>query len=227
MKLKKITQPTRRRYDEACAATHAMDIIGERWAVPVIRELSLGPRRFSDIKRSINGISANALTQRLASLERAGVVERNTLPPPASVPVYQLTQWGRETGPLLQMLGRWAVKSPDHDPSRPFSATSLMLSLRTMLDAQAAEDFSASIGFVLEGEDFFWSRRDGVLQVGRGMADDVDVLVKGTPEQVAEAVYTGVDQETAGLAISGDKKAWSRFVTLFPLPEKAPRVSSA
>lgn len=204
-----------------------MGIIGERWAVPVIRELSLGPRRFSDIKRGINGISANALTQRLTKLEQAGVLEKGILPPPASVQVYGLTPWGQETGPLLQMLGRWAVKSPDHDPSRPFSATSLMLSFRTMFTLDGAEDFSASIGFVLDGEDFYWTRRDGQLSVGRGMAEGVDVVIRGTPSAVAAQVYRGQRSAQSDISVSGDERVWMRFIGGFQMPEKAPRPDSA
>ena len=91
MKLEKVTgreeAASKRRYDDACAAAHAMDIVGERWALPVMRELMLGPRRFGELKASLNGISANVLTQRLEGLEAAGVVRRVKLPPPASVQV--------------------------------------------------------------------------------------------------------------------------------------------
>jgi DNA-binding HxlR family transcriptional regulator len=225
MKLRNITEgePPRRRYDEACAATHAMDIIGERWAVPVIRELSLGPRRFSDIRRSINGISANGLTRRLGDLEAVGVVEKATLPPPASVQVYRLTAWGKETGPLLQMLGRWAARSPDHDPTRPFSATSLMLSLRTMFDAEAAGKFAASIGFRLDGEDFFWTRsKSGDVAVGRGTAAAADLLVTGEPGDVAALIYGGHGDASERVAVKGKAAIWQRFRNCFELPEKAP-----
>ena len=126
MKLEKLTESRRgeakRRYDDACAATHGMDIIGERWALPVMRELMLGPRRFSELRRSLPALSANVLTQRLEGLEAAGIVRREKLPPPASVQVYALTPWGQEAGPVFQALGRWAARSPAHDPTRPFSA---------------------------------------------------------------------------------------------------------
>src|SRR5688500_7581829 len=147
---------TKRRYDDACAAAHGMDLIGERWAMPVIRELLLGPRRFSDLKRSLTGISANVLTQRLEGLEEAGILARRKLPPPASVQVYELTQWGYEAAPIFQALGRWAVRSPKHDPLRPFSAVSLMLSLRTMMSPAAAGDLAARIQLDMAGEHFFW-----------------------------------------------------------------------
>ena len=91
MESQKITKTrpseTKRRYDDACAATHGMDIIGERWALPVMRELMLGPRRFGELKASLHGISANVLTQRLDGLEAGGVVGGTRLAPPASVQV--------------------------------------------------------------------------------------------------------------------------------------------
>ena len=142
MQLEKVTTARRtedkRRYDDACAAAHGMDLIGERWSMPLIRELLLGPRRFSDLRASLRGISANVLTQRLEGLEAAGVLVRRKLPPPASVQVYELTPWGYEAAPIFQALGRWAVRSPHHDPTRPFSPVSLMLSLRTMFSDAAA-----------------------------------------------------------------------------------------
>src|SRR5262245_51979591 len=162
MELQKLTITRRnddkRRYDDACAAAHGMDLIGERWSMPLIRELLLGPRRFSDLKTSLNGISANILTQRLEGLEAAGVLIRRRLPPPASVQVYELTPWGYEAGPIFQALGRWAVRSPHHDATKPFTAVSLMLSLRTMLSPEAAGDMKARIQLVINGEPFFWAR---------------------------------------------------------------------
>ena len=89
MKLEKITKnPQRRRYDDACAAAHALDIVGERWALLVVRELMMGPKRFGDLRTSLPGISANVQTQRLEGLESAGVLARRKLPPPASTQVY-------------------------------------------------------------------------------------------------------------------------------------------
>ena len=148
-----------------------MDLIGERWSMPLIRELLLGPRRFGDLKTSLNGISANVLTQRLEGLEAAGVLVRRKLPPPASVQVYELTPWGYEAAPIFQALGRWAVRSPRHDPTRPFSPVSLMLSLRTMLSADAAGDLAARIQLDMAGEHFFWIREKGEVRIGRGEID--------------------------------------------------------
>src|SRR5918996_1530224 len=158
MKLEKITPVTelaaRRRYEDACGAAHALDLVGERWALLVIRELMLGPKRFSDLRADLPGISANVLTQRLEGLEASGLLVRRKLPPPASTQVYELTPWGYEAEPIVQSLGKWAARSPAHDPTLPISATSIMLSFRTMFDGARAGDFTAKIGFRLGAEDF-------------------------------------------------------------------------
>src|SRR5215208_5385443 len=126
MKSQKITlrEPhPRRSYEDACGAAHALDLVGERWALLVIRELLLGPKRFSDLRADLPGISANTLTHRLEGLEEIGLVVRRRLPPPANAQVYELTPWGYEAEPIIQTLGRWATRSPGHDPGLPLSAT--------------------------------------------------------------------------------------------------------
>src|SRR5690349_11129001 len=119
-----------------------------------MRELMLGPKRFSDLRVSLPGISANVLSQRLEGLEAAGVLTRRKLPPPAAAKIYELTEWGYESEPIFQALGRWAARSPAHDPSLPLSTTSFLLSLRTMLDPGRAEGIDARIGFRLSDEAF-------------------------------------------------------------------------
>ena len=136
------------------ATAHALDLVGERWALLVMRELIFGPKRFSDLRAGLPGISANVLTQRLEGLEQSGIVVRRRLPPPAAAQVYELTEWGYESEPIFQVLGRWAARSPSHDPTLPFGSNSLLLSLRTMLDPARAEGFAARIGFHLGAETF-------------------------------------------------------------------------
>ncbi len=215
----------KRRYDDACAAAHGMDLIGERWAMPVIRELLLGPRRFTDLKNSLTGISANVLTQRLEGLETAGILARRRLPPPASVQVYELTPWGYEAGPIFQALGRWAVRSPRHDKTRPFSAVSLMLSLRTMFNAEAAGDCSGRIVLRMGEETFFWVRGDGDAKIGRGEVENPDAVIAGDPSAIAGVVYAGrpLDEaiETGDLHVEGDRGLVRRLPGCFPLPEPA------
>ncbi len=95
-----------------------------------------GPKRFGDLRSGLPGVSANVLTQRLEGLEAAGILHKTRLAPPASVQVYELTEWGYESEPILQALGRWAARSPGHDPNLPISTNSFLLSLRTMLDGK-------------------------------------------------------------------------------------------
>jgi len=231
MKLQKITDDPeiaqKRRYDDACAATHGMDIIGERWTLPVMRELMLGPRRFSELRKSLPALSANVLTQRLTGLEDAGIVTRIKLPPPASVQVYGLTPWGQEAGPVFQTLGRWAARSPRHDPTRPFSAVSLMLSLRTMIDPARARGTTMRIAFNLGEEAFFLTLDDGAVAIGRGAVERPDLVMTGTPSGVAAAVYAGVSFDDLArdglLRIEGDRATAARFATFFPMPVKAPQ----
>jgi DNA-binding HxlR family transcriptional regulator len=234
MELEKVTAKTetrsRRHYEDACAAAHALDLVGERWALLVMRELMLGPKRFSDLRESLPGISANVLTQRLEGLEAAGVLIRRKLPPPASAQVYELTEWGYESEPIFQALGRWAARSPTHDPTLPFSAASLLLSLRTMLDAGRAQGLAARIGFRLsENETFLAHLADGRIEIARGPVEDAEVVFTGAPPVIAGAVYGGqplAALESAGaLAIEGDRTLAERFVGLFPLPPKAPRTA--
>jgi DNA-binding HxlR family transcriptional regulator len=202
-----------------------MDIFGERWALPVMRELMLGPRRFGELKGSINGISANVLTQRLEGLEAAGVLRRHRLPPPASVQVYELTQWGYEAGPIFQAMGRWAVKSPNHDPTRAFSPVSLMLSFRTMMDMEQARGLRARIGFRIGEDRFALVLAGGQVTLGRGEPDEPDLVFTGSTTAIAAAAYAKepIDRlERAGaLAVTGDKSLALQFFALFTLPPKA------
>src|ERR671917_791569 len=157
MKSQKVTKEgltPRRSYEDACGAAHALDLVGERWALLVMRELMLGPKRFSDLRSDLPGVSANVLTQRLEGLEAAGILTRRKLAPPASVQVYELTPWGYESEPIFQALGRWAARSPSHDPSLPLSAVSLFLSFRTMLDPERARGIDARIAMRLRKESF-------------------------------------------------------------------------
>jgi DNA-binding HxlR family transcriptional regulator len=220
----------KRRYDDACAAAHGMDLIGERWAMPVIRELLMGPRRFSDLKKSLNGISANVLTQRLEGLEAAGILLRRKLPPPASVQVYELTPWGYEAAPIFQAMGRWAVRSPRHDKTRPFSPVSLMLSLRTMFSPAAAGAATGRLLLRMGEESFFWILGGGEVKIGRGELAEADATLTGSPSAIASIVYGGrplEDAVAAGeLSIEGDKDLVRRLPDFFPLPDPAPdRVS--
>ena len=229
MALEKITDsqngPSRRRYDDACGTAHALDLIGERWALLVMRELMLGPKRFSDIRADLPGISANTLTQRLEGLEANGLVVRRRLPPPASAQVYELTEWGYEAEPIVQTMGRWATRSPAHDPTMPLSGTSLMLSFRTMGDPERLKGAAGTIGFRIGAETFLVTIAEGRLRAERGSAAGADLVLIGSAPAIAGIVYGGVPIEAleaeGALRVEGDRALAARFASCFPLPPKA------
>lgn len=222
MQLDKLTiqrsNETKRRYDDACGTAHALELIGERWALLVLRELLLGPRRFSQLRGDLPGLSANVLTQRLAELEERGLVRRRTLPPPASAQVYEATQWGLEAEPVIQALGRWAARSPQHDPTLPLSGVSILLSFRTMIDEKRARKFDAKIGFVFGKDRYVAKVRKGRIKVGQGAVEECDAIISAPPTALAAVVYGGAPLDLLG--ISGDRAVAEKFVTLFVLPPK-------
>jgi DNA-binding HxlR family transcriptional regulator len=231
VKSKKVTKARAKRpaverwYEDACCGAHALELIGERWALLIVRELMFGPRRFSEIKAGLPGISANVLTQRLEGLERAGLVTRGRLPPPANAQVYELTQWGYEVEPIIQVMSRWAARSPDHDPSLPLSAASLMLSFRTMFDAKRAADLDATIGFRFGWDGLIARIAAGTITITRTELAHADALfTTNNPMTLALVIYGGQklrDAESAGaVTVVGNRKLAEKFVTLFPLPEK-------
>jgi len=218
MELEKVTDSVPRRYNDACGAAHALELVGERWALLILRELILGPRRFGDLRASLPGLSANVLTQRLEGLEAAGVVRRGRLPPPASVPVYELTDWGAEIRPVFAVLGRWAARSPRHDPTLPLSPTSLMLSFETMFDADRAGAEPLSALFVFDQARYAVRIADGRIDVGRardGEAADFTLTAAGPPV-VAAWVYGAAPLEALAdqASLTGDRTQAERFRTL-------------
>jgi DNA-binding HxlR family transcriptional regulator len=229
VELEKLTKSRRsepkRSYDDACGTAHALELIGERWALIVLRELLLGPRRFSDLRADIPGISANVLTQRLAELEERGLVRRTRLPPPAAREVYEATAWGLEAEPVIQALGRWAARSPRHDPTLPLSAVSILMSFRTMINEQRAKGADLRIGFRFGAETFTARVKKGRIKVARGPVDDCDGIITAKPTELAGVVYGGAPLELLGT--EGNEAAIRRFVTLFTLPPKVETPSVA
>src|ERR1044072_757567 len=199
MELENLTEslhgPSRRRYEAGCGTAHALDLIGERWALLVMRELMLGPKRFSDIRADLPGISANTLTQRLAGPEPSGrprgLAARRRRPPPASAQVYELPEWGYEAEPIVQTMGRWATRSPAHDPTMKLSATSLMLSFRTMGDPARMKGLEARIGFRIGAETFRVEIAGGRMTAERGPVEGVDLVLTGAAPAIAGCAAGG------------------------------------
>ena len=195
-----------------------MELLGERWAMLVLRELAYGPRRFSELKADLTGISANVLTQRLTELERRGLVRKTKLPPPASIQVYEATDWGLEVIPLIASLGRWAARSPWHDPTLQMSHVSVIMSLQTLISPALAEGLHARIGFQFGDTSYVTTVHDGRLDVERTRVDDCDVVFTGAPSEIAAVIHGGAPSDL--VRVEGDMKLARRFVKLFPLPPK-------
>jgi DNA-binding HxlR family transcriptional regulator len=195
-----------------------MELLGERWAMLVLRELAYGPRRFSELKSDLVGISANVLTQRLAELESRGLVRKTKLPPPASVQVYEATEWGLEVVPLIASLGRWAARSPWHDPTLQMSHVSVMMSLQTLISPELAEGLDVRIGFQFGDTSYVATVHDGHLDVARIPVEDCAVVFTGAPSMIAAVIHGGAPFEL--IRVDGDMDLAKRFVKLFPLPSK-------
>lgn len=224
MQLEKVTKrekdAAKRWYDDACGTALAMELVGERWSLLIVRELMFGPRRFGELKASLNGISANVLTQRLEGLEQTGILVRRKLPPPANVQVYELTAWGYESEKAIQELGRWAVRSPLHDPTLPLSAASLMMSARTMYEG----GMTATVGFRLGAETFVAGLTPTAITIRRDDARDADAIFEADQHAIAAVIYGGrplAEAEADGsIRITGDHRVAEDYVTRFPLPSK-------
>lgn len=228
MKLQKETESQEKHgkwYQDACGTAFAMELVGERWSMLIIRELMLGGRRFSDLRASLPGISAKVLTERLASLEQAGVLTKRKLPPPAVTQVYELTEWGYLAEPAIQELGRWAARSPEHNPQLPLSPVSLMLSMRTMLVPEAARGVTARVGFDIGGETFVADLRDGELEVRRGDPAEAQAVIRvPLPLPLLRVLYgkqplDAIEAEGA-LVVEGDREVARRYCSIFSLPPK-------
>ena len=216
---------TRRTYGDGCAIAHGLDLVGERWALLVVRELLLGPKRFTDLKKGLPNASPNVISERLRELEQAGVVKRDKLPPPAGSRVYKLTDWGRELEDTVVSLGRWAARSPSQPVDAPIGADSMALALRARFDSEAAERLHASYELRLGEDRFRIAVTQGQIEVARGDADRPDATIDTDPGTLAAVLWGDrplADAQRAGeLRVEGDQAAVEHLVRLFPMPEPA------
>lgn len=222
----------RRTYDDACTAAHALDLVGERWALLVVRELLLGPKRFTDLRAGLPSASPNVLSQRLRDLEEYGVVRRRKLAPPAGSRVYELTEWGRELRPLVTELARWGSRSPALPREGPMSADSLALALATQFDAGAAHGFEAQISLEVGEDRLAVSVSGGRIDVVRGAPQQVDAVVSAGSAVLAAVLWDGrpltAAQASGELSVRGETEVVRRFATLFRAPrEPAPEAMNA
>jgi DNA-binding HxlR family transcriptional regulator len=212
-----------RTYGDGCGIAHALDLVGERWALLVVRELLLGPKRFTDLRDGLPNSSPNVLAQRLRELEQATIVQRRKLPPPAGSWIYELTSWGRELKPIVIALGAWALHSPSFPRDAPVGNDSVILALSTFFDPDAAGDLSAVYELRL-GENVFDVRvADRAIEVERGGVDDPDAIIETDTATFSALIWDGrelADARRAGeIRIDGDQQAVTRLLGLFPQPQ--------
>lgn len=213
----------KRKYDDSCAVAHGLDLVGERWALLVVRELVLGPKRFTDLRGGIPRASPDVLTQRLRELQDAGVVRRRKLSPPAGAWVYELTDWGQDLEPIIVQLGRWASRSPNMRYDLPLSVDSLVLSLKALFDPERAAGFTATLALVLDEHRFHVQVEDAAIALSRAGTERSDVTVTTTAATFA-ALLDGdrriADVAAAGdVSVEGDVALVQRFIDVFPLPD--------
>lgn len=214
---------TTRTYGDACGIPRALDRVGERWGLMIVRELLLGPKRFTDLKTGLPHASPNVLSERLRELEQTGVVHRRTLPPPAAARVYELTEWGHELEPVLDALGRWGARAPLAPPEIGMSFDAHILSLRTLFDPALAAGLRATLGLRLGEERFRVEVADGRLEIARGEPSAPEAVVETDAATLLALSHRRRELDDAvragDVAIEGDARVVQRFVGLFTLPE--------
>jgi len=205
----------KRSYDDPCGVARALQLVGERWALLVVRELLLGPKRFTDLSRGLPGMSQNVLSQRLRELEEAGIVRRRRLGPPASTGGYELTERGAELEPVLVALGRWGSRAPLGTPGE-LSVDALILALKTTFDPAAAGELRASVGLWLGPDRFHTTIGDRRFAVTRSEAAADAVL--HTDAKTLRGLVFGGNPIDDGVRVDGDRSVAARFVRCFPRP---------
>ena len=182
-----------KRYGQYCPVAHALDQVGDRWELLVVRELMLGQRRYTDLADALPGIGSNILASRLRDLETAGVVRKTKLPPPWAVTVYELTEHGRALEPVLRSLARWGARTLGvPDPADCWS----MYAVHVRFRPEAAVDGSYEIRFV-DGETISMEVADGTLVARKLPADAPDLVVEARPEALHALVQGAVSMPTA------------------------------
>jgi DNA-binding HxlR family transcriptional regulator len=206
----------KRNYGDSCGIARALDLVGERWTLLVVRELVLGPKRFTDLRTGLPGVSADVLSQRLRELEAAGVVLRRTLSPPSAARVYELSDWGRELEPALHALGRWGSQTALAAQPPPLSADAAVVAMQTMFDPAAAGDIEADYELRLGDRSFTIRISDGRLHAQQGTADGAVATIDTDTGTLASVLWHGRPLDDAiaagSLRVDGDRAEASRLL---------------
>lgn len=213
----------RRRYNQYCALAHALDRIGERWTLLIVRELLTGPRRYKDLLAALPGIGTNLLANRLQQLEKDGLIQRTTLPPPAGSPVYELTPEGRALEPALLALMKWARPSLGRPRKGQFARPGwALLAMKSTFRPQAARGVRETYEFRLDDEVFHVRVHDGALETAAGPAGNPALVLTATNQNFL-ALATGRLPPKKALAsgvikIDGSRRALQRSFAIFGAP---------
>jgi len=210
---------TARRYDDPCGIARALDAVGDRWALLVIRELIFGPKRFVQLRHGLRGVSPNVLSQRLYDLEAAGIVRRYMLGPPAEVAVYELTASGRALEPVLLELGRWGSQQPV-TAAGELSVSALLLALKTVFDPAAAPP-GAVFALRIDGDWYRLTAAGGAIDIARGRAGDAAVTFEADVATLRSVAFgrepVAAAERDGRLAVHGDRRLAERFARMFPV----------
>ena len=213
---------SKRTYGDRCGVARALDIVGERWALLVVRELLLGPKRFTDLRAGLPHVGPDVLAQRLRDLEQSGILRRGTLPPPAGSRIYELTERGRELEPVVLALGRFGSVAPFPPGEAEIGVDAVVIALKSLFAPAAADALAASYELRLGDQRFRVEVADGRIEIARGGAAAPDATIEADPGTLASVLWHGRkldDARRAGdLVIEGDRTAVTRFLGLFPLP---------
>lgn len=204
-----------RSYDDPCAIARGLDAVGERWALLIVRELLLGPKRFNDLRRGLHHVSQNVLAQRLRELERDGVVRRRPL---ASTALYELTKRGRELEPVLFALARWVNAGPEPQPTiADLSPDALMFHLRATFAPDAAGDLNAVYELRLDDDQFTIHIEHGSIAVSRTSTNEPNVVIKTSVAALA-SLLSGERAWDDSVVMAGDNRIARRLHELFAQP---------
>jgi DNA-binding HxlR family transcriptional regulator/putative sterol carrier protein len=208
------------RYQQYCGLARALDIAGDRWTLLIVRELILGPRRFTDLIDGLPGISRNLLTERLRSLERDDLIARRELPPPAARQVYELTADGRDLADaMVPLIGWGARRLGRRKPTDSFRARWAALAMVTFGNREAAKGVSETYQYLVDGSAFHLVVDDGSIELRDGRAEDPAVTLTTDEETLAEIAggkITGSAATAAGaLTVTGDDEAAKRLGRIF------------
>lgn len=218
----------KRSYRQYCAVAKALDVVGERWTLLLVRELLLGPRRYKDLLAGLPGIGTNLLAERLRELEASGLIRRRSLPPPAGSAVYELTELGGGLQPALLELGRWGAQLlAEPSPSDTLRPGWYVVSMIATFRPELAQGLDATFELRIEDEVFRVRVQDGEATIGESSTGGVDLVLTcdlGSFLALLSGELNPNEALEAGrIEIDGDREAFFRFHELFRWPALAKR----